>query len=350
MRVYNPLLNPRMDHNMRFIIYGAGAIGGIIGGHLYRTGRNVILVGNKSHVDRINEAGLKLLTPKETYVLKIPACKRAEDLAPFREDDIVFLTVKSQHTTLCLGQLKNAGAERSLPIFCAQNSITNEPAATRVFDNVYSMMINLPGIFLHPGEVIHPITGNGGFIEVGRYPHGTDELTQMVSSYLNAAGFVCKVNEWVMRAKAAKCLLNLGNSLEAITDGKGDADEFIRATRREAEEVWKLTGIEWEDFEDYERRVKAIRGTNKMPKGYESENKRSSTWQSLIRETGNIEVEALNGDIVKLGRSLGVETPYNEILWKVAEEMAVKGEKPGRYTAEDLIKMVNTRGQRAPSQ
>ncbi len=117
------------------------------------------------------------------------------------------------------------------------------------------------------------------------------------------------------------------------------------ATRSEAEEVWRLSGIEWEDFEDYERRVKALRGTNKMPKGYEGENKRSSTWQSLTRGTGNIETEALNGDIVKLGRSLRVETPYNETLWRVAEDMAVKGEKPGRYTAEDLTKMVNTRRQ-----
>lgn len=115
----------------------------------------------------------------------------------------------------------------------------------------------------------------------------------------------------------------------------------MRAARKEAEEVWRLVGIEWEDFQKYERCVKAIRGTNKMPRGYEGENKRSSTWQSLTRKTGNIEAEALNGDIVKLGRSLGVETLYNETLWKVAEDMACKGEKPGRYTTEDLIKMVN---------
>ncbi len=332
-----------MDHGMRFIVYGAGAIGGTIGGHLFRTGHEVVLVGNGRHVDQINAKGLKLLTPDETYVLRVPACKRAEELAPFQNDDVVILAAKSQHTALCLGQLKNAGAERSLPIFCAQNSITNEPAATRVFDNVYGAMINLPAIFLNPGEVINPITGNAGFIEVGRYPRGADELTKNVASALNVAGFACSVNEWVMRAKAAKCILNLGNSLEAITDGRGDGEEFIQFARSEAEKVWRLAGIEWEDFELYERRVKAIRGTNKMPKGYEGQNKRSSTWQSLTKGTGNIEAEALNGDIVKLGRSLGVETPYNETLWKVAENMAAKGEKPGRYNAEELTQMVDTR-------
>ena len=62
---------------MRFIIYGAGAIGSIIGGHLHRTGHNVILVGNPEHVDRINKRGLCLVTPDETYLLRIPACKKA---------------------------------------------------------------------------------------------------------------------------------------------------------------------------------------------------------------------------------------------------------------------------------
>jgi 2-dehydropantoate 2-reductase len=201
-------------------------------------------------------------------------------------------------------------------------------------------MINLPGIFLNPGEVINPITGNAGFIEVGRYPRGSDELTEKVVSALKDAGFACRVNDWVMRAKAAKSILNLGNSLEAITDGRGNGDAFIRAARKEAEEVWNLAGIEWEDFERYENRVKAIRGTNKMPKGWEGQNKRSSTWQSLTKGTGNIEAEYLNGDIVKLGRSLGVKTPYNEILWKTAEDMATKCEKPGRYSVEDLMTML----------
>ena len=328
---------------MRFIVYGAGGIGSIIGGHLYRTGHDVVLVGNQQHVDEIREAGLRLLTPDETYILRVPACKKAQELAPFKDDDIIILTVKSQHTATCLGQLKNAGAPRTLSIFCAQNSITNEPAATRVFDNIYGIMLNMPAIFLTPGEVIHPITGNGGFIEVGRYPVGSDELARRVAHALLEAGFACKVNDHVMRTKGAKTLLNLNTALEAITDAKGDADAYNRAARAEAEGVWRRAGIEWEDFNEYEKRSKAIRGTNRMPKGYEGDTKRSSTWQSLVKGTGNIEAEAINGDIVKLGRALGIPTPYNETLWRVAEDMARKGEKPGRYTIEELTEMANSR-------
>ncbi|HIH88177.1 TPA: ketopantoate reductase family protein [Candidatus Bathyarchaeota archaeon] len=324
---------------MRFIVYGAGGIGSIIGGHLFRIGGEVVLVGSERHVDAVKKFGLRLLTPDITYTLKIPACKTADELAPFRGDDVVILTAKSQHTAVCLGQLKNAGAPRNLPLFCAQNSIVNEPAATRAFDNVYGAVLNMPAIFLTPGEVIHPITGNGGLIEVGRYPASADELSQRVASALLEAGFACKVNTHVMRAKAAKTLLNLNNALEAITDAKGDAAAYNLATRTEAENVWKRAGIEWEDFHEFEKRSKAIRGKNKMPAGYEGETKRSSTWQSMTRGTGNVEAEAINGDIVKLGRALGIPTPYNETLCRIAEDMARKGEKPGRYTIEQLTEM-----------
>lgn len=324
---------------MRFIVYGAGGIGSAIAGHLFRTGHDVALVGSPRHVEKIRESGLRLLTPDETYVLRIPAYKEASELAPFGSEDIVILTAKSQHTATCLGQLRNAGAPKGTPIFCAQNSIVNEPYATRVFDEVYGVMLNMPAIFLEPGEVIHPITGNGGLIEVGKYPIGADSLAERVAEALGVAGFAANVNDAVMRTKAAKTLINLNNALEAITDARGDADAYNRAARDEAEQVWRRAGIEWEPYADYERRSKAIRGVNKMPKGHEGGTKRSSTWQSMVKGTGNTEAEAINGDIVKLGRSLGIPCPYNETLWRVAEDMAKKGEKPGRYTVEQLTEM-----------
>ena len=49
---------------------------------------------------------------------------------------------------------------------------------------------------------------------------------------------------------------------------------------------------------------------------------------------------------MKLGRSLGVKTPYNEVLWRVAEEMTMKGDQPGKYSAEDLLRMVRARDTR----
>lgn len=325
---------------MRFIVYGAGAIGSVVGGHLYRTSHETVLVGNPSHVDRINESGLRLVTPDRICVLKVPACKRAEELVPFKDDDILLLTVKSQHTLTCLGQLKNANAPRRLPIFCVQNSICNEALATRSFDRVYGVMVYVDAIFLNPGEVINPLRGNSGFLEVGLYPSGSDELAHEVSEAFRKAGFASNVNNLIMKAKAAKSLENLANAMRAITNDMGDSGEFMAAARLEAMRVWKVAGIEWEDYEEFAERVRSRRGTRVIPSGYENISTNSS-WQSLTRGTGNIEAEQLNGDVVRLGRMLGIETPYNEILWRVADEMAIRKERPGKYAAEDLTRILN---------
>src|SRR5438105_1085795 len=135
---------------MRYIIYGAGGIGSVIGGHLFRHGAEVVMVGNAQHVEAINARGLTLVTGDQTHSLPVPSVKTAAELAPFRADDVVLLCAKSQQTLRCLGQLRSAGAPRTLPIFCCQNSIWIEPAATRSFDNDYGVMISRSADYTSP--------------------------------------------------------------------------------------------------------------------------------------------------------------------------------------------------------
>jgi len=104
--------------------------------------------------------------------------------------------------------------------------------------------------------------------------------------------------------------------------------------------VWREAGIEWEDYGDFYRRTQKMRGTTKKPEGYKNVPDRGSSWQSLMRSTHNIEAEHLNGDIVKLGHILGIKTPYNELLWRKAKEMINDDNKPGKYTVEELNKMI----------
>jgi len=327
---------------MRIIIYGAGAIGSVLGGHLFRNGYPVVFLGNASHMNAIKSRGLKLVTAEETFELQVPVVEHANELAPFTNDDIIMLCTKSQHTVKCLGQLKNSGAPNTLPIFCCQNSIWNEPMATRVFNRIYGVMLFVDAIFLSPGEVINPIRTRYGFIEIGCYPSGSDVLCNNVAQVLSRSGFSSDVNDRVMKSKGAKCLLNLSNALHAVTDGKGDFDAFEHELRREAIQVWSSAGIEWEDLESFKKRCNENTGTLKLPSGYEHFSRQVfvSSWQSLARNTGNIEAAQLNGDVVLLGHLLGIPTPYNELLWHTADRMASSGEKPGKHTANEMIKAV----------
>jgi len=325
---------------MRFVVFGAGAIGSGIGGHLHRTGHEALIVGRPAHVNRIRQQGLQLVTDEQTYSLSVPAVARAQDVN-FTPDDVLLLCVKSQDTDQALVEIRAAGGDpQTLPILCCQNSITNEPAAARYFKRVYGVLIVVPGIFLEPGIVVNNSLGNAGFIEVGQFPTGKDPLSEAVAQALTVASYAAYANPNVMAAKGAKMFSNLGNAMGAITDGQGDQTNFMTHVRREAERCFRAAGVPFESPEAFEQRSREQHRQSPLPPGVRN---LGSSWQSLQRGLGSIEADFLNGEIVRLGRLYGIPTPYNEVLQEVANAMAAQREKPGKFTAEDLERVAVAR-------
>ena len=58
---------------MRYIIIGAGAVGGAIGGRLFESGHEVVLVARGAHLEALREGGLRLRTPEGSLTLPGPA-------------------------------------------------------------------------------------------------------------------------------------------------------------------------------------------------------------------------------------------------------------------------------------
>ena len=50
---------------MRFVVYGAGAVGGVVGGRLAQHGHEVVLIARGDHHDVIRDRGLRLVVPDE---------------------------------------------------------------------------------------------------------------------------------------------------------------------------------------------------------------------------------------------------------------------------------------------
>ena len=48
---------------MRYIIYGAGAVGGVIAARLAQHGHDVVAIARGAHLDAIRERGLTLQSP-----------------------------------------------------------------------------------------------------------------------------------------------------------------------------------------------------------------------------------------------------------------------------------------------
>lgn len=319
---------------MRVIIYGAGAIGGVVGCHLARAGSDVVLICRPGHANAINEHGLRFITPTGSQLLQIPAVVTPDQIN-FRSEDVVFLCVKSQDTDEALRNLRTVIED--VPLFCFQNGIRNEEIASRYFPRVYGVRVVVGGIFLNNGEVMARRDPPGSLI-MGHYPTGTDELVETVAATLRAAEFYTLVSPDVMPYKWGKLLRNLGNAIGAITNSRGDEiNPIVRAARHEAEEVLAQAGIRW--ISTQEEAQEWPESTIKPRSVMELEAK-SSTWQSLARQQGTVETDFLNGEIVRLAERLGIRAPANKTLLRISQEMAARHELPGKYSTTELSRML----------
>jgi len=328
---------------MRFIVYGAGGIGGPLGLFLAETGADVVLIARGEHLRRLQADGLTVHAGDGSRTVKVPAVSHPRELEPGAAD-VVALTMKTQDTEGALRDLQASGFDPwTTPIFCVQNGVANERISTRYFAHVYGVMIVIPGIHVEPGIVYNPISGNHGYMDVGRYPGGVDDLAEAFVAAVRKADYAANAHADVMAPKGAKLLTNLGNAMGAITDGRGDEKAYMEQVYAEARACLTAAGLPFEDEAQWNDRVKASRGTNVTLEGLPPGN-RGSSWQSLTRGQGSIEADFLNGEVTLHGRKHGIPTPYNDVLQRVANEMARLRQRPGHYTAEQLTEMALERG------
>lgn len=312
---------------MRYIIYGAGGIGCAIGGRLFQSGRQVVLIARGEHMERMRESGLRLVTPSETLVQEIPVAAHPSEVE-WREDDIVLLTMKSQHTAAALEDLRAAAGD--VPVVCSQNGVANERMAARIFTRVYGMVVVLPATYLEPGVVHVRAEQKTGMLDTGRYPRGSDAVAEQLTRGLSESDYSAQPDDDVMRLKYSKLLNNLANAVQALCGMDAAAGEIVSSVRSEALACYHAAAIDFSPEYFGERAAfRRIATDGGQRKG-------SSSWQSLARGSGSIETDFLNGEISLLGALHGVPTPYNRMLQQLAAEAVNEGREPGSYSVEQL--------------
>ena len=288
------------------------------------------LIARGAHYEAIRDQGLRLDSPDESVTLPIPVAARPVDVK-FAEGDVVLLAMKTQDTAAALAELSVA-APPDVVVVCAQNGVENERLALRLFPRVYGVCVVLPAAFLEPGVVeayMAPVTGS---LDVGRYPHGEDETAVAIAAAFAGSSFDAEARAHVMRYKYGKLLGNLGNAVQVVIAPGEAGGEALRLAREEGTAVLRAAGIDTAEVATIGGRTRRIGGRDRLG---------GSSYQSLQRGTGTIETDYLNGEIVLLGREHGVPTPVNELLRRLANQMAREGRSPGLMTSEEFFAILD---------
>lgn len=307
----------------------------MIGARLAQAGYEVALIARGDHLAALRRDGLTIADANGTTTLRLPVGADPAEVG-VTDDDIVLVTVKSQHTDDALTTLR---AQADPVVVCVQNGVANERAAARRFRRVQAVPTLLPAGHLEPGVVVAFSTPVTGLLDVGRYPDGIDDDTERIAAAFASSTFDSVARPDVMRWKYAKLRMNLANVLAALAGPDADTADAYRVLVAEATAVFAAAGIDVASRQEDVDRRGSLMTIGDVP-GHARAG--GSSWQSLERGAGSIETDYLNGEIVLLGRLHGVPTPANVLVCGLASQVVQAGRGPGSMQAADLVNQVRS--------
>ena len=338
----------------RYVIVGAGAIGGGIGARLVQAGLPTVLIARGEHLVAMQRHGLRLRTPREDVTLPVSAVGSIAEVS-LGTRDVILLSTKTQQVLDVLPEVADAPvhddhgtvvgrAGELLPVFLATNGVSAEPLAARYVRRVFGVCIWMPAVHLQPAEVIIRGVPMSGILHLGRVPAeqavpSDRELLTEVAADWQRATFDIALPADVMAWKHRKLISNIANVVDALVDDPRAARSVVTAADAEARAVLAAARIPVVDDET-EAAARAQGFTVEPVPGLEDTRLGSSTWQSLSRGTGSLETDYLNGEIVRIAHERGLPAPVNALLARLARTVVRDGRGPGSSSADELVEAV----------
>lgn len=338
----------------RYVIVGAGAIGGGIGARLVQAGLPTVLIARGEHLAAMQRGGLRLRTPREDVTLPVTAVGAIADVT-LGSDDVILVATKTQQVLGVLPDVADAPVHAEdgtvigtagdlLPIFLATNGVSAEGLAARYVRRVFGVCIWMPAVHLEPGEVIIRGVPMSGILHLGRVPAERTEpadhaLLAEVAADWRRATFDIALPADVMAWKHRKLISNLANVVDALVDDPRAARPVTAAADAEARAVLTAANVPVVD-DATEAAARAQGFTIEPVPGLEDARLGSSSWQSLSRGAGSIETDYLNGEIVRIAHEHGRPAPVNARLARLARAAIRDGAGPGSVAAAELAEAV----------
>ncbi|MFI5310078.1 MAG: ketopantoate reductase family protein [Gemmatimonadales bacterium] len=332
---------------MRFLIWGAGAIGGTMGAHLARAGHEITLVDTVAeHVAAINSAGLRITGPIAEFTTQVQAC--TPDALSGRWDTIVLAT-KAHHTeAAALALLPHLGVNGC--VVSAQNGL-NELAIAKIAGapRTVGAFVNFGADYLEPGVVHY---GGRGAVVVGeidgRVTPRVEAIRAAWRDFDDRA--IVTPNIWgYLWGKEAYGAMLFATALtnESIADAlamPAYRDVYI-ALAREIMETAAARGVTPEAFDGFHpsaylgdaARDAAARSLDDLVAfNRRSAKTHSGIWRDLAVRKRRTEVDAQLGIVVALAREAGVATPLTARLVELVHDVE-NGTRPQSVATLDAL-------------
>jgi 2-dehydropantoate 2-reductase len=141
---------------MDITIIGSGAIGGVLGAYLVRDGQNVTFCDiDEKHVEAMNERGLKIEGPDETFTIDCNAYTPDGLVQKGPILDTVFLCVKAQHTESALRPFLPFINEHTKVVSFQNGLCENEIARLIGKEKTIGCFVNFSADYLEPGRILY---------------------------------------------------------------------------------------------------------------------------------------------------------------------------------------------------
>lgn len=295
---------------MRIAVMGAGGVGGYFGGVLARADHEVVLIARGKHLETIQDQGLTVRSHHHgQFQIDVQATSNPREVGAV---DLVLFAVKTYQNSEAIPLIRPLVGPKTT-VLTLQNGVESHCYLSEVFsdEQVFTGAayiesgVAAPGVIRQNGEVVR--------IVFGHPTRGGKEHSAAILEVFKQAGIEIEMASNVMKAlwskfvfivalagptTAARCEMH---QLLELCEGR----ELIVAVLREAESVGCAMGISLDDG--------LCDRTMAYIDGY-ARDLHASMYTDL--ERGNpLELEALNGAVVRLGVRAGVPTPVNQCIY-----------------------------------
>jgi 2-dehydropantoate 2-reductase len=306
---------------MRICVVGAGAIGGLLAVKLAELGETVTVVVRGANLAAVRERGMRLIHGGEEHVVRLAATDRIADVGP---QELVVLALKAHQLTPVAAELRTLCGPETL-VLTAQNGIpwwyfskhggpyegtvlqSVDPggaiAASLDAARVIGAIIYPAAVLDAPGVIRHV---EGDRITLGELDGADTERLRGLVQLLRRAGFKVRPSADIRAELWVKLWGNSTfNPISALTQATlVDMLQFA-PTRALAKAMMEEVQIIGEKLG-----VRFPVSLEKRLDGAEAVGKHKTSMLQDVESGKPLELEALVGSVLELGRLTGTPTPH----------------------------------------